>query len=413
MKRIFFIYIVALILVSCNSTESTGVKKVTYNFRSDLRQELSVLYQARDTAKRYETTVIGGFEFGLAPFALIEQLQDNGISDLFFPEYYTRSQLIIGEHRYMPKIKYGFGDNNELRYVEMLFGFEFKGVLLSDLMIELGMNAIYAVDSFSAKNKKQDFLQVWFDGNHEYSLSYKELDGYMKLCICEVDYGGNINTAIMDHLKTIYNSYDHKGSEVCLQYDYGGSIFSSGGTIKYNGDDFVIIDSRDNSETISESGMRERFYSKRKYQINASGYVYVLNTPNGSRVKNPTGVLSPHYCMTSNDEVFLLEMKGDWVKVMQFQHHQNKGWIRKSIIKKPSYLTIAEPMKCERYAIEITTPKTTSTPSFSYEEYQKKQDDYYRSVNREKAMRDAGLKEYADREKKERIEKLQSGEYRF
>lgn len=424
MKRLLYLFAIVFvfsIFVSCNPNKvNNKVVYVSYTFIDDIQDKVNSLLSTRGCHS--DTTIIGNYIFGMSPEELTKYLQVNNISQAFLPNKYTSSNIMLGDKLYNCFVLYGFDTNDRLRYVDIFLESTDEHSVRNDMAKSLGNHYIFATDKISQTS-------LWFCGNQEYIMYHSILCENIRIFISDITYTGDISTYEIDPIEHINASYLSLGKDsisVSFYSQYIRSQYSciACDTLTYNGVSYTLKDGKNNKQMNKDEAL-EFFHSDKTYHLNTRDNVYVLSSPNGKRIVNPTGVLDKYYNMSFADEVYVLAIKGDWVKIQNCEYPQNCGWVRKNLLnKEPSLQPDKKIFNTHRYSQHLsyinenTWKKTEENNSINdlnatglLEDIQSKKDAYNASIAREIMYKEAGLNDMAKQEKKERQQKLRSGEY--
>lgn len=419
MKKYLLVYI-TILLYGCNNINVIDWKFDNYQKIKSLEEKL---YAGR--IQDVDTLCINGFKWGMSEDEVLESVLHNGMSKGIYPNRPTYSNITLFGKKHEVTIEYGFDSTKLLRSIIIHFYKKCDdNKVLDECLKGFGDKCV------NVRINKDEGYYLWYYGNQEIKYSYGGLKG-KKLMLSDASYLNPIfgfDDSIINILDKVYSRLANKDSSYLNKFEQSISIDEKEWLSRYIndfGNVYIKFSYSENSELPGyiwfdgrqyievAGGYLHTYISSRNdilaknttYRINQKGKIYVKDTINGNNVINDKATsyygYPSYFCVTKLDEVSVLDSIKGWVKIRHKKFPQNCGWVLSDYVclKEKTMEEIAEDrvrFSNYRNSIQIS----------NYGEIYNSDDEYNKSILRERNLRDNNFEREADLEKRDRRNRL-------
>lgn len=423
MKKYLLVCIVAF-LYGCNNIKTIDREFNNYHKIRSLEENL---YTER--MQNVDTLCINGFKWGMTKDEVLESVLHNGISKGIYPNKPTYSNITLFGKKHEVTIEYGFDSTKLLRSIIIHF---YKDNILGECLKSLGDKCI------NVRINKYEGYYLWYYGNQEVKYSYGVLKGN-NLMLSDASYLNPIfgfDDSIINILDKVYSQLANKDSSYLNRFEQSISIDEKEWLSRYIndfGNVYIKFSYSTNSDLPGYIWFDGREYIKvpgsylhtyilsrndllaenTTYRINQEGKIYVKDTINGNNVINDKATsyygYPSYFCVTKLDEVSVLDSMQGWVKIRHKKFSKNCGWVLSDYVclEEKTMEEIAEDrVRFSNYRRVRFSNYRNSIQVSNYGEIYNSDDEYNKSILRERNLRDNNFEREADLEKRDRRNRL-------
>lgn len=427
-KKLLFVaitlWVILFTFLSCDYPKKLNISDKDFFKKIELVREEMINERCKTQNK--DTILIGGFVFGMKKDEVVKHAKNNLIAENIQFEERNSSKIILFGKSYNAFIEYGFDTLGSLRSLIVDFPSEYSSELWKKFIDYYGNH--YLGTFFDLEIGRPTIL--WYNYNQEIELINSTT---LQIRISDFNYSGCTYHSFSEFLKN--QSTDEKfikidniifpifklgmkKSEVDLinkEFEKGGSFFDKEKNMLYN-KRFLKINSIDSVVT---DRLRFEYNESKLTSISiemgkTANEVMLLSQKIVNLLISKYGkysmIVNPYSSLSNEDNVYSW-IRGD-TKIDFLYNEIRYSRIYSTFVVKDS-VNMDSPNSRQSLTYNLSQVHIPSIPTYTYDDYQKSQDDYYKSASREKALKDAGYESAAKREGRDRREKVQKGEYNY